>query len=191
MYLVALNLLVNNQLNSSLRHIIITIIFSFTGPTEYTPTQDGEESDDNITITPPKNPIQNPNQELPDQNGLVFELRVEVDEHKTLESRKRKVCPGAKEENKSKRKKEDFVCKACNTSFAYKQGLSRHVDVVHLGHKAFKCETCGKCFQAKQVLQNHVNSVHENKEFPCSYCGKLLSRRDKKLDHESKCPKKK
>jgi hypothetical protein len=66
-----------------LRHIIVSIISSFTGRQEYTPTQDGKESDDNITIIPPNNklkkvettinPIQNPSHELPDQNGLVFE----------------------------------------------------------------------------------------------------------------------
>ena len=135
--------------------------------------------------------IHNSISEIEDLRNQPKSLKTHVEKLEVnLKSKKLIKVRSGKAEIKSKRKKVDFVCEICNVKFAYKQGLERHIIAVHEGKRAFKCDSCGKSFQAKQVLQNHTNSVHEKKKFPCSYCDRILSRRDKKIAHEMLCPKK-
>ena len=69
--------------------------------------------------------------------------------------------------------KNPYSCTECNSKFAYKDGLKRHIILMHhVGNlKTHNCTLCGKTFELKQYLNSHLISVHEGKRpFKCDVC---------------------
>ena len=72
--------------------------------------------------------------------------------------------------------KNSLSCDLCDTQFAQKRNLSRHVKAVHEKITSFCCSICNKAFASKQILGRHVQSVHENTmPFCCSICNKAFA----------------
>ena len=64
-----------------------------------------------------------------------------------------------------------FKCEICNSHFARKSSLKRHISSVHEAYKPFKCEVCDFSSSQKNTLNTHVASVHEEKKpFKCDIC---------------------
>ena len=190
----------------------LELISSFTGRQEYTPTQDGKESDDNITIIPPNNklkkvettinPIQNPSHELPDQNGLVFEKENNTSTPMTKSTAHRE---NATKNKKPKKTKFPFKCSICTADFKRKEQMETHVSTVHEGKKLYKCTDCKKEFTLKRNLYRHsITTKHSypfslkikgtgEAKFDCEICGKKFMKKESiqhhiKAIHEGKKP---
>ncbi|XP_035701495.1 zinc finger protein 865 isoform X2 [Folsomia candida] len=63
------------------------------------------------------------------------------------------------------------------TSRALTYGLKRS--------KKVKCEDCHKMFLSRNDLGHHVRSVHECVRYPCSVCGKGLTKPRHRIEHEA------
>ena len=60
-----------------------------------------------------------------------------------------------------------LVCPQCHRLFKHIYSLTRHVRVVHQGHRPYPCE-CGKAFATKEQFTRHQNSKHTlQKPFKC------------------------
>ena len=68
--------------------------------------------------------------------------------------------------------KKKYPCEECNESFKFKNGLQKHVKIVHFRKKPFKCHICkGVGFRSKSGLNGHVIKFHEGKKpFACDVC---------------------
>ena len=56
--------------------------------------------------------------------------------------------------------------------------MTRHIESVHEGRKAFKCDICDHSFTHKYKLKGHIESVHEGKkEFKCDICDQSFSKK--------------
>ena len=65
-----------------------------------------------------------------------------------------------------------IVCKLCDSSFATKQSLKKHIESLHEGKKPFECSICNAKIAQKGHLNYHILYVHgEKKHFQCSQCG--------------------
>ena len=69
-------------------------------------------------------------------------------------------------------KKKPHKCTICERSFGENSRLVRHIETVHEKIK-ISCEICFTKFSSKSALRYHVNSVHEdNNPHVCSICDK-------------------
>ena len=68
--------------------------------------------------------------------------------------------------------KKKYPCEECNESFKFKNGLQKHVKIVHFRKKPFKCHICkGVGFRSKSGLNGHIIKFHEGKKpFACDVC---------------------
>ena len=72
-------------------------------------------------------------------------------------------------------------------SFGPKRALWNHVDDNHTG--THYCKLCPKTFTKKCNLRKHTFQMHKinNDLLVCSFCGKVMSRKDYFKNHEKKC----
>jgi len=64
-----------------------------------------------------------------------------------------------------------YHCGKCNTSFALKYNLTKHVRNVHQRRRPFSCELCPATFQQKNHMVKHTLTVHEHQRpFQCKLC---------------------
>ena len=78
-----------------------------------------------------------------------------------------------------------FVCKICDSEFAYQDDLNAHIASFHEGNIPFKCENkrlkcvkCDKGFTTNFALKRHVEKVHVGKKpFNCDTCGTKFLRK--------------
>ena len=69
-----------------------------------------------------------------------------------------------------------YVCKKCNASFHYKNGLEKHL-ARHTAKRPHVCEFCGKAFKQISSLARH-RFIHSNdKPMSCEFCGKGFTSR--------------
>ncbi|XP_019740105.1 gastrula zinc finger protein XlCGF26.1-like [Hippocampus comes] len=81
-----------------------------------------------------------------------------------------------------------FTCFFCNGQFSLKADLTEHV-TVHAGDKPYSCYCCQQRFRtragfvshmkthtAKKALDGSTGTLGAAKRFPCSVCGKILTR---------------
>ena len=108
------------------------------------------------------------------QNGLNGEaFQEKVDENSELSP--------LNSENEESIEKNILMCNKCQTFF---YGRPNSHDCFKQSHHCqstinsiHKCESCGnKSFSTAGGLQRHINTVHEGqKDFKCSYCGKIYT----------------
>ena len=58
-----------------------------------------------------------------------------------------------------------FKCTFCDSSFAKKCGLKRHL-TTHTGKKAYTCVKCDQSFGSLYVLRKHLVNVHDGMMSP-------------------------
>ena len=80
--------------------------------------------------------------------------------------------------------KNDFSCDLCDSQFAQKRNLSRHVKAVHEKVMPFCCSICNKAFASKQILVRHFASQHKDQDFPSELTNLLKSKKRKLSDQE-------
>ena len=50
----------------------------------------------------------------------------------------------------------------------------------------FKCSECGKNFQCNANLRRHISNIHEKVKYPCNFCEKVYSDRQRQRAHIKK-----
>ena len=70
-----------------------------------------------------------------------------------------------------------FKCKECDTEFAQKGDLKRHIESIHKGIKLFKCNICNAEYTLKGNLQKHIESFHDGKRYDCTICDKNFTQK--------------
>lgn len=75
------------------------------------------------------------------------------------------------------------ACTQCGKQYKNKTHLQRH-ELTHMSD-AFICKECAEEFEDKYKYANHLikSSCHLGMKFPCQYCPKILSRKDKLTAH--------
>ena len=69
-----------------------------------------------------------------------------------------------------------FACRECDSTFAQKDHLRRHIKCMHVGARPFKCQTCGANFSQKCNLLVHVK-VHESDQvYKCEHCDMIFKK---------------
>ena len=75
-------------------------------------------------------------------------------------------------------------CSMCNVTFAYDQGLQRHMKTFHYGEKKFICSFCQKSFCLKAHLKRHEEEIHlKIKHVTCDECDKVFACKRSLLQH--------
>ncbi|XP_055705229.1 zinc finger protein 26-like [Phlebotomus papatasi] len=64
-----------------------------------------------------------------------------------------------------------FQCSICNTAFATKAAVGRHVAQRH-NPATLQCEFCEKVFKVSATLRCHIRRVHLERKIPCPVCDK-------------------
>ena len=86
-------------------------------------------------------------------------------------------------------KKKSFYCKACDRTYKTKELIFLHVRRIHrkLKNEPIKvqprpseqpksmCNICGKILSNEKILKLHVKTIHNEKQIPCTVCGKKFS----------------
>ncbi|XP_070193653.1 myoneurin-like isoform X9 [Littorina saxatilis] len=83
-----------------------------------------------------------------------------------------------------------FQCDTCQTKFAYKKSLTRHVRDAHPSHKeAVQCTVCGAFFGSARYLKEHEKG-HEAgaARYACEFCHKRFKYRASLFKHRKKMP---
>ncbi|XP_055705326.1 zinc finger protein 62 homolog [Phlebotomus papatasi] len=71
-----------------------------------------------------------------------------------------------------------FQCNICNTTFAKKISVERHIAQRHKP-ATLQCEFCDKVFKITASLRLHIRRVHLERKIPCPVCDKrYASKRD-------------
>ena len=50
---------------------------------------------------------------------------------------------------------QNFTCEHCNTTFARRDALRRHIQTVH-GQDGIQCTSCGRSFSRQDALRRHA-----------------------------------
>lgn len=77
-------------------------------------------------------------------------------------------------------------CYLCKNTFATKQSLRRHMDVMHIGPKRLMCPytMCSNTFGQKHYLKKHISALHINREvFMCPKCPRKFYRKESLPEH--------
>lgn len=75
-------------------------------------------------------------------------------------------------------------CEECGSSFSSKFNLNRHVDNVHRRNVSFLCDRCDQSFTAKESLERHVVEVHRGiVPYKCQLCQEAFARKSHLKDH--------
>jgi len=75
-------------------------------------------------------------------------------------------------------------CDICNRGFTTKGSLELHVDSVHLKKKEFGCSICGRLFSRKHILKTHIATHYGKRDFQCAVCGKKFLQKSNLSRHE-------
>lgn len=96
-------------------------------------------------------------------------------------------------------------CNLCNTGFARKCNLKRHMlkkhkisefEIVgvgvpestcvpnHIPESTFKCVVCGKEFKSRKAMTTHRKTHTKEKKFECTICGKAFTQKRYVKAHE-------
>eukprot|EP00090_Calanus_glacialis_P017094 TRINITY_DN26719_c0_g1_i1.p1 TRINITY_DN26719_c0_g1~~TRINITY_DN26719_c0_g1_i1.p1 ORF type:complete len:633 (-),score=152.98 TRINITY_DN26719_c0_g1_i1:65-1963(-) len=88
---------------------------------------------------------------------------------KQLNHHKQRGCPARK-------KAERLQCPNCDKTFALRDGLTRHIKVIHMNQKDKACPHCDYRTSEGFNLRIHIARVHEGKSFKaeCPYCNKSV-----------------
>jgi len=88
---------------------------------------------------------------------------------KQLNHHKQRGCPARK-------KSERLQCPHCDKTFALRDGLTRHIKVIHMNQKDKSCPHCDYRTSEGFNLRIHIARVHEGKRFKaeCPYCNKSV-----------------
>jgi len=88
---------------------------------------------------------------------------------KQLSHHKQRGCPARK-------KTERLQCPHCDKTFALRDGLTRHIKVIHMNKKDKSCPHCDYRTSEGFNLRIHIARVHEGKKFKaeCPYCNKSV-----------------
>ncbi|XP_057307367.1 zinc finger protein 510-like isoform X2 [Hydractinia symbiolongicarpus] len=78
----------------------------------------------------------------------------------------------------------NFRCQVCQRGFTTKGSLELHVDAVHLKKKEFGCSLCGRLFSRKHILKVHLAMHYGKRDFACSTCGKTFLQKSNLNRHE-------
>ena len=78
----------------------------------------------------------------------------------------------------------EFFCHVCHRKFGQKFNLNRHMKLVHQGLKEFSCSVCRKKFSLKSYLKIHIATVHQQlKDHTCDNCQKRFSQKSSLKAH--------
>jgi len=78
----------------------------------------------------------------------------------------------------------NFKCPTCNKGFTTKGSLTLHEKAIHLKKKEFGCSICGKLFSKKHILKIHLDTHFDKRNFQCSACGKTFIQKSNLTRHE-------
>ena len=70
-------------------------------------------------------------------------------------------------------------------TFAYRQGLNKHINRQHSTDQRYQCKECKKRFGNAMELRNHMYK-HDVAKFKCSLCPKMLKTKLSLTAHEMK-----
>ena len=65
------------------------------------------------------------------------------------------------------------ACSLCPMTFAYRQGLNKHINRHHSTDQRYQCKQCEKRFGNAMELRNHMHK-HDVARLECRYCRKML-----------------
>ena len=77
----------------------------------------------------------------------------------------------------------DYTCSECPMRFKLKDQLYRHKRLAHSTDDKSKCKYCGRRFPDATLTRKHELS-HEDPQFQCRFCSKLLKTQRSLLAHE-------
>ena len=77
-----------------------------------------------------------------------------------------------------------FRCDICQRGFTTKGSLDLHVDAVHLKKREYGCSLCGKLYSRKHILKVHLATHYGKRDFICSTCGKSFLQKSNLNRHE-------
>lgn len=67
-------------------------------------------------------------------------------------------------------------CQLCSKTFAFKEGLQKHLLLAHGSEeekKRFPCPQCSRAYPLERLLRHHINISHnKTRNFLCTSCGK-------------------
>ncbi|KAF8581681.1 hypothetical protein K439DRAFT_201668 [Ramaria rubella] len=71
--------------------------------------------------------------------------------------------------------------------FAKQSQLIAHIRSMHLQEKPYLCTTCNVAFERKQEAIRHVTSLNSSRQYRCSGCDRVFSRKHYRDVHEEIC----
>ena len=108
---------------------------------------------------------------------------LELEKLASLEALKHKSTPKIKKRATPDTK---FKCKECDSIFACRSGLRRHM-MRHSGQYAKYCDVCGKGFLDNTSYQNHYNRHTGFKLYMCNICTKSFTSKYNLARHNEIC----
>lgn len=79
-----------------------------------------------------------------------------------------------------------YLCVICNKKFSTRQGQESHLKICAKEDPPYICAECDRGFYTEHKLKLHLLVHSGKKEFPCTNCGKLFSRKDNLKAHMNK-----
>ena len=88
------------------------------------------------------------------------------------------------------KEKKPFMCNTCDTNFALKSDLKKHITEVHEGKRPFKCthNECDRTFGLEKDWRSHEALVHSSsKPYKCNHCEASFPIPQAKKKHMKQC----
>ena len=79
-----------------------------------------------------------------------------------------------------------FNCAICHKNFATRQGQEAHLRICSKEEPPYTCAECNRGFYTEHKLKLHLLVHTGKKDFSCTNCGKLFSRKDNLKAHMNK-----
>ena len=100
---------------------------------------------------------------------------------------KRFISNFVEEHKRQVHEKIRYPCSHCDSKFACKKYLQRHIDKEHNGieEKPYQCDICFKTFP-NNFVPEHKRQVHEKVRYPCDHCDSTFVKKQYLKEHIKK-----